>query len=518
METHKNKKDSVFSGIFPSNEPAPPQEAVPHAYKPAVSEEQVAALNSKIELMESNIVGRIERKLAEQVPLSPPPPALAPAVLLKITEMENRFKDFQEKFLLGAAQMKNIEESKISARREIEELLKVVREQQKYTELDRQMHDQLEKAWARVEEMDKRLMEVYAAAAKKPAEPSAPAVSAAEISAAVLAAVDARLTERLAPLETMLKSASSKPEAAPAVSAAEIAAAVQATVDSRLTERLSPFEAMLKSASSKLEAAPAAARRVEGRVEELSADVETRLSDFSYEIIRQLHSETFAAKERMEELLAEVRKDVLSSVREAVTEGSGAFLRHVDAAALDGREMIDALGKLMVGHLDELSARGAAGALKLDVLESCVKAEGEKALSAVSAVRPALEKFICAQFEAAAAGRTAENSAQLEKIQEAYGLSASNAAAISGVAKNISEIEERLGGVLSELKAFIRALEPINLEAVLGVSGAILRGSFKSVVGLTAGLEKEMVLLAGAKGGIEENLKSLAPKPGRGDK
>ena len=462
METQKNK-NSVFAGIFSSGEPAPQPAHVTQAPIPVVSDEQVAALNKKIEAMERNIVGQLGKKLSEQVPPPPPPPpsVLAPAVLLKMTEMENRLKDFQERFFLGAAQTKNMEESKIGARREIADLLKVVREQQKYSELDRQMHDQLEKAWSRVEEMEKRMMEVYTAAAKKPAEPSAPAASPAEISAAVLKAVGSGLEARLAPLEAALKSAAAKADAA------------AAAVDVRLAG-LSP-------------------------------------------VIEKLHADSFSG-ERLEYMTAEIKKGVLSSVRNAFSDSSGDFLRHVDAAVIDGRERLDALGKLFVGHLDELARRGGDNALKIDALESCVRAENEKVLSGVLSAQHGLEEALRAHMNEATARIAAENAWQLERIKEAYGLSASNTAAIAAVAGNISKVESNLGGVLVGLKLFTKSLETINLEALLGVSGALIRSRFKAVGELVAGLERETVLLARAKGEIEANLKSLALKPGREEK
>ncbi len=507
METQINK-NSVFSGIFPSGEPAPQPAHVTQAPKPAVSDEQVAALNKKIEEMERNIVGQLEKKLSEHVPPppSPPPSALAPAVLLKMTEMENRLKDFQERFLLGAAQAKNMEESKIGARREIADLLKVVREQQKYSELDRQMHDQLEKAWSRVEEMEKRMMEVYTAAAKKPAEPAAQAASPAEIAAEVRKAVNAGFEERLKPLETALKNAAAQLSAE---MPAEVSKAVALGVDGRLA----PLETLLASVAAKNEAASSTSRGIAGRVAELSEAVDVRLAGFSAEI-RQLHIEAFAGKERVEDILAEVKKDVLSSVKEAFAESGGAIVRHIDTIAIDERERLDELGKMLVAHVDELAARGRDAAVKIDVLESYVKSGNESVVSAVSSARQQLEKALLARIDEAAFRAAAENAAQLEKIKGAFGLAASHTSALAAVAESISGIEAGLGGTLACLKAFVKDLEPVNLEAVLGVSGAIIRRSFESAGELAAGLERETVLLARAKGEIEANLKSLAHKSG----
>jgi len=507
METHKSKNDSVFFGMFPSNEPAPQPVPAPPAHKPAASEEQVAVLNKKIELLERTIAGQAEKKLSERVPSPlpppPPPPGLAPAVILKMTEMENRLKDFQEKFMLGAAQIKNIEESKISARREIEELLKV---------------DQLEKAWSRVEAMEKRMLEVYSAAAKKPAEPAVPAASPGEIAAAVLKIAGAGLEERLAPLEAALRAAAAaarKPAepVVPAATPAEIAAAVLKAVDDGLERRFASLETALKSAAAKLGAAPDAARSIAGHIEELSASIDARLAGLSLEV-QKLHADSFAGNERLESVMAELKKGVFSSIRSAFADSSGESLRRIDAVSLDGRDRMDALGKLLIGHLDELTRRGRDSGLQIDALERCVRAENEKVLSGVSSVQHGLEKVLLARIDDAAARVAAENSWQLEKIKEAYGLSVSNTAAIAAVTENIVEIEGRLGGVLAGLKAFVKAAEPVNLAAVLGVSGAIIRRSLESAGELIAGLEKEAVLLAGARGEIEGNLKHLAAKPG----
>lgn len=458
MDSQKQKKDSVFSGIFPANEPPLPPPPVHAPARPAVSEEQVATINKKLELM--------EKKLSEQPPAAPAEQTGAgAAVLSKIAEMEARMKDFQEKFLLGAAQIKNIEESKISARREIEELLKVVREQQKYSELDRQMHDQLEKAWGRVEDMEKRLMDFYGTISKTPPQPAP---------------------------------------------AAELPPEVYKLAEAALEERLKPLESALKEIAAKLEAAPGVSFGVEARVRELSAAVDARLGGFASEI-RQVHVTSFAGAERVEGILAEVKKDVLSSVREAFSEGSGAFIKHVDAAALDGRERMDAFSKLAVNHIDALSAVCRATDSKLDALGSLIKSESER-------TRDEFGKTLRAGIEAAAADARAENARQLEKIKEIYGLSASGVAAMSAVSGNISGIEERLGGLSAGLNAFLKGLAAVNMDAILGVSGALIRKSFESVGELAAELEKETLQLAKAKGEIEANITRVNARPGTGEK
>ncbi|MEK7720869.1 MAG: hypothetical protein AAB359_00605, partial [Elusimicrobiota bacterium] len=164
----EQKKSSIFASIIPAPAPLPAPAPTP---RPAADSDSMAVLNQKMEALEKNIVSRLEEKIAEQLKAAPPapPPSSVPveqpapqpggeALLSKISELERRLGDFSRQADLSASQLRNIEESKISARREIGELLKAVREQQKYTELDRQMHSQLEKSWTRVEELEQKLM------------------------------------------------------------------------------------------------------------------------------------------------------------------------------------------------------------------------------------------------------------------------------------------------------------------------------------------------------------------------
>lgn len=118
MAVNKNSKiNSVFSGILI------PSEAAPQAHNPAVSEGQAAALNKRIEMMEHNIVERLAKRLAEE---AAPRPGAAP-------ELENRV------FM------------------KVDELVGIVKEQQKETQLNREAREELCKAARRVEELEKSL-------------------------------------------------------------------------------------------------------------------------------------------------------------------------------------------------------------------------------------------------------------------------------------------------------------------------------------------------------------------------
>lgn len=154
------KKDSIFARLNP---PPPPQaQPRPAEPRPDAAELEAAALKRKMDSMEKNLAAQLEKKITDLLTAAPAarrPDADSAALAARIAELDKRLEEFARTAVTSAVQLKNIEESKISARREIEDLLKVVREQQKYTEMDREMHDQLAKSWVRAEELEKKLMD-----------------------------------------------------------------------------------------------------------------------------------------------------------------------------------------------------------------------------------------------------------------------------------------------------------------------------------------------------------------------
>lgn len=484
------KKDSLFASLMP---PAPAQAAVSGVSGHA--EEAISALNRRMEAFEKNIVSLLEKKMSERAapalesrplppaapPLAPPPaqpphPPVAEGLLLrKLEEMEKRIGEFQERNALGAAQMKNIEESKISARREIGELLKVVREQQKYSELDRQMHDQLEKAWSRVEETEKRFMEFYGRAAAKPRETAAPA---------------------------------------------ELASEVMKIVEARLQERLQPLEAALKGLAAGIEALPGASRGTEARVAELSAGIDARLAEFSAAVdmrlgaftaeARRLHADAAAGKERVDAIFSEMKKIIAATVRAGVAEGGGTFIRHVDEASLEARARLDVMSKMLLGHIDELFSLVNGSLLKMEQMESSAQAGNGRTLAAIAGMQSGIEKNMRAHVADALAEARAENTRQMGKMREICRLSASSLAAAVSVSGSVAEIKRRLDGVMAGLHGFARSLERLDLESLLGVSGAMVRRSFEGAKTMIAGLEEAASAITRAKNEMEANVRAIS--------
>ncbi len=465
METPKNNKNSLFAGMFPDNEPSP----VP-VQRPTAVDEQVAALNRKIELMERNIVCQLEKKLAEAPTPQPPSPAI-PDVISKITEMETRFREFQEKFLMGAAQMKNIEESKISARREIEELLKVVREQQKYTELDRQMHDQLQKSWARVEELEKRMMEVYISASKKADAPPAPVFSQEKLVAGLRKAVDAGLEVRIKALEDKLLEATQRQAASPRAVEA-VTAAVAASLEAR-------FNLLAEEASK------------------VSSEREP------------VWSEAFrGAKE-------EFRKEALEAVRQGFSEAGGVFERHLTTALLEGRDRLDTMARLLAERLGQLDTASRENVAKVETLVAQLCTENGSVMTWLSDALAGLERNVQAGIREAAISATQQNRTELRRIHEACSLSVSNAAMLGRADKILSDIDGRIEAMLAGVRKFIKNLEPVKLDSLLGVSGTIVRRSFDDLKSLAEGLERDRAVFAELKNGISANIAKYSGGEGK---
>ncbi|MBI4800927.1 MAG: hypothetical protein HY796_00200 [Elusimicrobia bacterium] len=211
------KKDSIFAGLNPAPAPSSVPGPVPAPW-PA-GDQEIAALKQKMESLEKNIVASLEKKISEalkaSVPAAAHPGAAArqadpDALCRKIEDLERRISDFGQAAALSASQLKNIEESKASARREIGDLLTAVREQQKYSEMDRRMHDQLEKSWARAAELEKKLMEFYSSLLAMEAKRREESFASSEKSAAAAEA----LSERLAGLEEKISALAAQPAAA----------------------------------------------------------------------------------------------------------------------------------------------------------------------------------------------------------------------------------------------------------------------------------------------------------------
>ncbi len=106
----------------------------------------------------------------EQPP--PPPPSqdreMIDYLKTKMTEMESKLRESQEKGLAFAYELKGREEARKESRREMEEFLAAVKRQQAESETERSRGLELEKARARIEALELKIMEFSASRPEPP--------------------------------------------------------------------------------------------------------------------------------------------------------------------------------------------------------------------------------------------------------------------------------------------------------------------------------------------------------------
>ncbi len=465
MEDKQQKPSSIFAAI----KPAPPPAAAPApapAARQAVSEETVNLLKQKIDALEKNIISQLDKRLTEQAKAAagqtapanapPPPPrqqAVEAAFLMKMGELERRMEEFSRMAMMSASQMKNIEESKISARREIEDLLKAVREQQKYSELDRQMHDQLEKSWTRVEELEKKLMGFYSSLLdsqqKKTEEDSR---------------LSSVLAERLAAIESRLAGQESS------------MAGLGSVLGKALDERLSGLEARLADGGAAAEMRRALTEELDRQRERAEASLRA-LSD-------SVGRDSAAASEALRSqaqcqraLFEEFFRDRMESLRTAVSSELAAHRQSAAAELSALREEFARQARELGSQIDAFRGTAEANRLRADEFVSRLESSHKRQLEELNA------RYVDA-FRGFAV------------LEKARLLSASALA-------RLEELESRLSAALG-------SVDEARLPLVPGVSGIVMRrtldGLREALAGLRADAAPLKALREYAEGRIAEGL------------
>jgi len=427
------KKNSLFASVFPS--PAAAQAPA----GPAPAPDPVGALKQKIEAMEKNLTSLIEKKAAETGQPQPKKQAAAPSeeglsggtsdlLLGRMGELEKKLEEFGRSAMFSASQMKNIEESKISARREIEGLLGAVREQQKYSEMDRQMHDQLEKSWNRVGELEKKLMDFYSHLLSSEEKDKAAGKMASDSFDKFLSAIS-DLNGRVVSLEAKLDRVARAGETS--------SASGERSAD------------LMKSAAERLAALETALGKVL-RAEELSADSDQK----GAAAVRDLSGRLAALDEKMDEALR-VGERAGTSLS-ALEERLGALDENMQRS-LRGGERAEASFAGLEKHLAELRSASAAGIerLQAELMPRLAAIEGLSA-GTVPSVQKLLADY-AVNGEARLSGLRSELTAKLSGLEQ---LSAGTVPALRDVlAEQARADEARLAELRSQLSADVKKFE-----------------------------------------------------------
>lgn len=432
------KKDSIFSGLNPAPPPAP---AAPP--RPAASEQEISELNRKIEALER----RLKAPAAQQE--APKPPDSGQFVLAKISDLEKKLEEFSRSVMMSSAQMKSIEESKMGARRETEELLKVVREQQKYSEMDRQMHDQVEKAWTRVEDLEKKLLDFYASAMNRAPD------------------------ERRA--------------AQPAIQAGE----VDRIVDAKMQNFLLEMDLRFKSVVSMLEGASLkSVHKSEQKAADLLGGLDVRMTAFESELKTSLKS---------------VQREESESVK-----------KYLNGYIVDSESRLNAISKLVADYMGRLADQSRQQGDKLERIGAAAEMYAAKSRAAAAALAEELEGMLRKHTADMAARMRDENAKISGEIVELSRLSTFSLGTTTLLAANMDELGGDLAKLRDSLKVLVDGLKNIDLGAILGVSGEVVRKNFKGLREALGGMEQHLAAFDRIKGAVNENLKERKAGEGGG--
>lgn len=498
MEDKPQKPPSIFASISPAPAPAAP----PPASRPAVSEDTVNLLRQKIDALEKNIISQLDKRLSEQAKAAaaqpapanatppPPPPrqqAVEAAFLQKMGELERRMEEFGRMTMLSASQMKNIEESKISARREIEDLLKAVREQQKYSELDRQMHDQLEKSWARVEELEKKLMGFYASL-----------LDSRRVGQEEESRLSAGLACRLSAMETRLAGQE------------QVLAGLVPALDKTLAERLGALESRRPSGADAVEELKRAvaeefARQAVRGDEFLRAQAQAQRAVFEEFFRERLNGLSDALSSGLAAIGRE-SADLRSGIRNTM-EGELASLR--EEFARQARELGSQIDSFRgTAEANRLRAEGVENSLAGSARE--ISSSLERALKASEESSRTLAGEFVSRLEAS-------HKRQLEELNARYADAFRGYAVLERARLLSASALCRLEEIEAGLSAVLGSVDEARLPLVPGVSGIVLRRALDGLRGALAGLRADAAPLRAlreyAAGRIAEG---LPEKPGAG--
>jgi hypothetical protein len=557
------KKDSIFSSLMPASQAAPiqaaPFAAAPlPAARPAVADQDIYALKQKIEAMEKNIVSQLEKKIAEarSVPqppmppmqpmqsIQPMPPSMSPQFLLtKIAELDKKLEMFTSSAMLSAAQMKNVEESKISTRREIEDLLKVVREQQKYSEMDRQMHDQVEKSWHRVEELEKKLMDFYSSAMHKSAEEGR--VSPPLRSEEVERIVDARFQKFLADVDLrfravteVMRKSDEDSRLAPPLRADEVGKVVDArfqkflaevdqrfravtegmlradevgkVVDGRFQKFLENVDQRFRAVTDKLDGQfPAVMRKNEEKISAAISELDAKQAAFATEF-RKLSPAIFAGEESVRALYAGVRSDMLFALKESLREEHTAITSHIDSFILDIEERMDSMSKLVLSHADGLTVQAGEAAAQLKKIEAEAGINAQKARLDLAALGGKIEEALRKNADETGERIQAESAKSADKIMEFSRLSSYSLSGAASLAGSLGELSGRLETLKDRIQGFADGFKSVKLESLLGVSGALVRRNYEGLQIALKEMAQELAFFKAQETEITGNLKAMA--------
>jgi hypothetical protein len=431
-----------------------------------VDAEAVNTLKLKIDALEKNIVAQLEKKMGEQhkspaagAPPPPPPPQAAQIndmLYCRIEELERRLADFGHAAALSTSQLKSIEESKISARREIEDLLKAVREQHKYSEMDQQMHQQLEKSWARAEELEKKLMDFYSTVLQMESLKREEATDVADKTVAALEKLSARIDGLEKKIEGVSAAVPDSQELA--ASLRESSASFKEIFDNYVRRELELLRDKLSSETEAMRRASSAS---------------------SEEIEKRLNQQAAAAAEHDAEFsrVAEANRLKAEGVQASLEAAAQRQAEALEAAAFKQAQALEAATRRQTLALEEFSRR----------LESDIRGINTDFASSVKK----------------------ESDARFEKFGAKYADALLSVNFIEGFRAALTESIDKLDAYDRLVAGLLKEVSPAQLQVMQGVSGMLVRKHFEELAGVAAKVKSDMDRLRVIKREVEERFKDI---------
>lgn len=312
-------------------------------------------------------------KIPEPAPVPAPPPASQDREMIdylkaRMTEMESKLRESQEKGLAFAYELKGREEARKESRREMEEFLNAVKRQQAESETERSRGLELEKARSRIEALELKIMEFSALRPELPAgEIEKLRAGLKEELAADFALLSAKLAEKISkeivePLARGLdaeNSARGKDNEALRL-LGEGLAAQSSSLESAFSKKLSELEALFAGFYPQLKAAQEDAGKGNDSLRLLGDNLAAQVSSLESAFSRKF-SELQAAQEDARKGDEELRALVgtcLENISKSVEESRSGLLA-VEASVKASR--VDVPG-LLEGLKLALQAEGAKAA------------------------------------------------------------------------------------------------------------------------------------------------------------
>lgn len=436
--------DSVFSSITPQPAASRP------AATPAATPEQVAALKTRLDSLERNLAALEAKKTA------------APAVIPEQEAALGARLDSLEKQI--AAQTGELKKYGMAVKTVAAEFLTSLNERQKSSALDQRMHDQLEKSWARMRDLEEKLgvacKTLIEAQLKAEEERKGGAETLAEFGRKAAA-----LEERFSELRTYIGVARDKDDTA----LDESFARFQRRADD-LEKKMSGFGNSIVLLRLRVEEAVKQVSGVGSKVDTM-AEILGRLDPEKYEVhLSELRGELTGIRHAFKEQADHFREKFLDF--NLITDN---FKLEAKALGLGLEKVVNGNERLLATAFDNIGI----------------------------IINKALERFM-AELQEKNRGQFAQLSINYDSALDIMRQSGS-------VCSSIEYVSKRLGSYESTLENFLAQIGGERLSYITGISGIVMREHFGAISVMSAELKREKEYLEAAR-------KEISDKTGRGIK